>query len=176
MRVLINKPIVSKTIAAFYVSLAVSITALIMAFTYLAILTGFIELVYASIILIPVAAILIRLLTSLYEVRYIITDKELVVRVTRLIRISKEEKRVPFTSITSIKRTLIPFGFRLFGASFYGGYFYIPGLGRAFMTITNFRDGVLIEAGKRNYIITPSNPDEFVRVLEGCRSRLSQDW
>ena len=67
-------------------------------------------------------------------------------------------KRIYLKDIASVKRTFIPFGLKLFGASFHGGYYYIPKLGRAFLTITNFNDGVLIKTRKENYIITPETP------------------
>ena len=38
----------------------------------------------------------------------------------------------------------MPFGIKLFGASFHEGYYQIPNLGRAFLAITNFHDGLLI--------------------------------
>jgi len=75
-------------------------------------------------------------------------------------------KRITFETIASVERTLIPFCFRLFGASFYGGHYYIPRLGRAFMVVTNFRDGVLIRAKSGHYIITPSNPDDFIESIK----------
>jgi len=34
------------------------------------------------------------------------------------------------------------------------------------MAVTNFSDGVLIETEDGRYIITPRNPDEFIKALE----------
>ena len=70
-----------------------------------------------------------------------------------------------------MNRTLIPFGFRIFGASFYGGYYYFPSVGRAFMVITNFRDGILIKAEHENYVITPRDPKSFIEAIEKMKSR-----
>ena len=70
-----------------------------------------------------------------------------------------------------MQRTLIPFGFKLFGASFHGGYYYIPTVGRAFVAITNFSDGVLIKGTNGNYVITPSNPDNFIKSVRETQSR-----
>jgi len=67
--------------------------------------------------------------------------------------------------VVHAKKTLIPFGLRLFGASFHGGYYHVPGLGRAFMVITNFEDGVLIKTKHGNYIITPQNPEDFAKTI-----------
>lgn len=88
------------------------------------------------------------------------------IRTSRLIALTKE-KRVPLAKVKSVERTLIPFGLRLFGASFYGGHYYIPGLGKAFITMTNFNDGVLLRTKDGNYIITPRNPEEFMKAIKG---------
>jgi hypothetical protein len=100
---------------------------------------------------------------SIYRTRYVLTDNELVLETSNLIGGSK---RIPLETIKSLQRTLVPFGFRLLGASFHGGYYYIPSLGQAFMVITNFRDGVLIKARNGNYVITPSNPDNFIASIK----------
>lgn len=73
--------------------------------------------------------------------------------------------------INSVEKTLIPFGFRLFGASFYGGYYYFPNVGKAFMVITNFKDGVLIKAEHQNYVITPKHPENFIENIEKMKLR-----
>ncbi|MGD8565240.1 MAG: PH domain-containing protein [Candidatus Bathyarchaeota archaeon] len=87
----------------------------------------------------------------------------MIIKTTKLIGGSKI---IPLTDVKSVKKTLIPFGLRLFGASFHGGYYHIPNLGRAFLTITNFKDGLLIETSKNRYIITPSNPEKFKNLIE----------
>ena len=92
------------------------------------------------------------ILASIYRTKYILTDNELILKASKLIGGSK---RIPLETIESVERTLIPFGFRLFGASFYGGYYYLPSVGKAFMVITNFKDGVLIKTKHGNYVITP---------------------
>jgi len=69
-------------------------------------------------------------------------------------------------AIKSVERTRIPFGVRLFGASFYGGYYHLPSVGRTFMIITNSRDGVLIRAEHQNYVITPKNPENFIETIQ----------
>jgi hypothetical protein len=104
-------------------------------------------------------SIMIWLAVSIHRTRYILTDYELVLKAPMLIDGSK---RIPMDTVESIQRSPIPFGFRLFGASFYGGHYYLPGVGKAFMVITNFRDGVLIKAKHGNYVITPRNPDDFI--------------
>jgi len=71
------------------------------------------------------------------------------------------------SDIVSVEKVPIPFGFRLFGASFLGGWYYLPGIGKAWVTMGNFRDGVLITTReKSHYVITPRNPMEFIRKLK----------
>jgi len=119
-----------------------------------------------SIILVLIEPIFISIISSLYTTRYILTDDEFVIKTTVLIG---GRKRVPLNEIESVEKTLIPFGFKLFGASFHGGYYSIPGLGRAFLAITNFEDGLMLKTKNRNYIITPRNPSDF---QESIKSRL----
>jgi hypothetical protein len=159
----VNRPKVSEYVAGSYAAIAVFIAALIAFFGYVSFFTplGILGVVAVAVSVV-VEAIMLRILASIYGTRYILTDGELVIRATRLIGGSK---RVDLKDIVSVKRTLIPAGVRLFGASFYGGYYYVPGFGRAFLAITNFHDGVLVETKRENYIITPEKPEDFVRVL-----------
>lgn len=113
-------------------------------------------------ILIAVDLLMIYLLVSIYRTRYVLSEEGLLIRAPIIVGGSK---KVKFDEIVSVGRTLIPFGFRLFGASFYGGYYHIPSLGRTFMLITNFSDGVLIRSKNLNYIITPREPEKFMEEL-----------
>ena len=115
------------------------------------------------IVLAFVEAVMLLILRSLYRTRYILTDEELVIKTTKLIG---GDKRIPLKTIKSVEKTLIPFGFRLFGASFHGGYYHIPGLGRAFLAITNLRNGLLIKTQQGNYIITPKDPERFMKIIK----------
>jgi hypothetical protein len=163
----VNKPEVSRTIVGFYAGMIVFISAIlgiVFYFTYTEkpanSLVGIIVLVTTTVF---VEGLMLWLLASIHRTRYVLTDSELVLQAPKLIGGSK---RIPLETVESIQRTLIPFGFRLFGASFYGGYYYFPSVGRAFMVITNFRDGVLIKARNGNYVITPSNPDNFIESIK----------
>ncbi|MCZ2809243.1 MAG: PH domain-containing protein, partial [Candidatus Bathyarchaeota archaeon] len=89
--------------------------------------------------------------------------EELVIKTTKLIG---GGKRISLKTIKSLEQTLIPFGFRIFGASFHGGYYQIPNLGRAFLAITNFHDGLLIKTQDGNYIITPKDSMDFKEAIE----------
>lgn len=71
------------------------------------------------------------------------------------------------SDIVSIEKTPIPFGFRLFGASFLGGLYYLPGIGKAWVSMGNFEDGVMITTKqKRHYVITPQKPLDFIKKVK----------
>jgi hypothetical protein len=161
---IVNRPKVSKAIAVTYEVFLVIIIAIAGLFVYLVIFTP-IEIIAgiaASIVTTVVGLIMILILRSLYQTKYTLTNDELIISTTRLIG---GRKTVPLTSITSVEKTVIPFGIKLFGASFHGGYYSIPSLGRAFLAITNFQDGLLIKTQHGNYIITPSNPLDFKKTI-----------
>lgn len=116
-----------------------------------------------SLVLGVVDALILYLIVSIYRTRYILAGDGLLIKAPILVGGSK---KIRFEEIREIWRTLVPFGLRLFGASFYGGYYHVPSLGRTFMLITNYSDGVLIRTDRLNYLITPSNPDMFIRKIE----------
>ena len=160
----VNKPVVSKNVTLAYGVLATFVAALTTFFIYTAFFTpmgtgGLVAALGVSII----EVIMLLILRSLYTTKYVLTDHELTIQTTKLIGGSK---KVSLDTIESVERTLIPFGFRLFGASFHGGYFKIPNLGRAFLAITNYNDGLPIKSRKGNFIITPKDPLAFKKMLE----------
>jgi hypothetical protein len=55
---------------------------------------------------------------------------------------------------------------RFFGATGYGVYYSFPNIGKTFAVITNFRDGVLVKTKQGNFLITPKNPDDFIKSIE----------
>jgi hypothetical protein len=143
-------------ILTYFLSLQKSSTTGIMAIVVLIVTFGFVE------------AVMLWILISIYRTQYILSEDDLVLKATKLIGGSK---RIPLTTIKSVERTLIPFGFRLFGASGYGGYYYFPSVGKAFVVITNFKDGVLVKAEHGNYVITPSSPEGFIETIEKMKPR-----
>jgi len=162
----INKPKVSSFIAGTYVGLVVFIAAVIAFFTYAGFYTPMgITGLTAAVVSTFVEIIILLILTSIYATKYVLTDEELVIKTTKLIGGSK---RIHLRDVTYIERMLIPFGLKLFGASFHGGYYQIPGLGRAFLVITNFDDGVLIKTKHGNYIITPKKPGDFTQIVNNA--------
>ncbi len=167
---IINKPDVSRVIAISYGVLVVFIAAVTVFFSYAAFFTpmGTIGIV-ATIVSASVGIIILLILTSLYRTRYILTNEELIIKTTKLIG---GGKTIPLETVKSVEKTLIPFGIKLFGASFHGGYYYVPGTGRAFLTITNFKDGLLIKTSHGNYLITPSEPLDIKEAMENRKKDL----
>lgn len=75
--------------------------------------------------------------------------------------------KIDFKDISEARRSAIPAGVRLFGASLLGGYYYFPGIGTAWVSMGNFSDGVLITTvQKKRYLITPEDPDKFISLLK----------
>jgi len=160
----INKPEVSRTIATTYEILVTFIAAVTAFFLYASFFTPMGTVgIAASIVSAFVGVVILLILASLYRTRYILTDEKLIIKTTKLIG---GNKTIPLKTVKSIEKTMIPFGLRLFGASFHGGYYHIPSMGRAFLAITNFRDGLLLKTEHGNYVITPSKPLDFKEAVE----------
>jgi hypothetical protein len=168
----LNKPEVSRIIVGFYVGMTVFVSVIFGVVFYFIFTEAPPNSLVAMAVLVPVMilveGVMLWAVASIYRTRYVLTENELVIEASGLIGGSK---RIPLDTIQSLQRTLIPFGFRLFGASFHGGYYYLPSLGRAFMVITNYRDGVLIKAENGNYVITPSSPENFITDIEKNKLR-----
>ena len=76
-------------------------------------------------------------------------------------------KTISYEQIESVKESAIPQGLRLFGSSFLGGWYYLPGIGRTWVSMTNFKDGVLISTDDdKKYILTPKEPRRFIEIIE----------
>ena len=163
----VNKPEISRIIAGFYVAMTVFVSVVFGVVFYFVYTEVPPNSLVAMAVLVPVIilveGVMVWAVASIYRTRYVLTDTELVIEASRLIG---GKKRIPLETIQSMQRTLIPFGIKLVGASFHGGHYYIPSIGRAFIAITNFKDGVLIKATNGNYVITPSNPDELIENIK----------
>ena len=160
----VNRPEVSQAIAWSYGGLAIFIAVMALAFALAGVFTpmqtgGFVT----AVVLAFVETLMLLLLRSLYLTKYILTEQELTIETTKLIG---GHKKIQLREIESVEKTLIPFGVRLFGASFHGGYYQIPNLGRDFLAITNFNDGLMLKTKNGNCIITPRNPYEFKEAIE----------
>jgi hypothetical protein len=159
----VNKPEVSEPLAWFYTAMAVLLAALGVLIIYLYLQAPQVGAIVGLVALVVVEIIIISLTFSMHRTEYTLTQHELIMRASVFIG---GTKNIPLETIESVERTLIPFGIRLFGASGYGGYYYFPNVGRTFVVMTDFRDGVLIKAKQGNYLITPKNPDEFIESIK----------
>jgi hypothetical protein len=159
----VNKPLVSGPVVWLYGALVVFLGALGGFFGYMFLRSPRVGMVVGLVVVLGVEVVVLLILVSIYGTSYVLTERELVLKASVLVG---GTKTVRLDTVRSVERTLIPFGFRLFGASFYGGYYYFPGLGRAFVVMTNFRDGVLIKTVDCNYVITPRNPEAFIESIK----------
>jgi len=108
----------------------------------------------------------IRILYQVYHMNYVINNGRLIING------AFNKNTIHIQTIEEIKKSAIPFGVRLFGGSFIGGRYYLPGIGKAWIAMTNFKDGVLIRTrDQENYIITPQNPEDFVKNINNLRSK-----
>jgi hypothetical protein len=159
----VNKPEVSRPLVWFYIATAVLLAALGALITFLYVQTQKVGAIVGSVVVVAVEIIIISIVVSMHRTEYTLTQRELIMRASVFIG---GTKRVSLETIESAERTLIPFGIRLFGATGYGGYYYFPNIGKTFVVITNFRDGVLIKTKQGNFLITPKNPDDFIESIK----------
>ena len=154
-KTIINKPRISKWIGRMYVILSLFILAL---FSFIALVADMpvLFLSIGVVVFVPLAAIAY----CFYRTRYVLSGGHL-------------HSWSPFmtidlklSDIRKIERTRVPMHLRA-GAGGYCGKFYIAGTGWTRAIISNFVDGVLItDKNGRHYLITPSNPDNFVKLLK----------
>jgi len=161
---LVNEPRVSRGIWHLYLglNLIVALGLLLIAILALTIAPRWLLLLIPPILLVQL--LLLQLLRSLRGTRYILRVRMLIIKTSRLIAL-RREIHIPLEEIIDVERSLIPFALKLFGASFHGGYYHIPGLGRCFISMTNFEDGVLIKSRRGCYMITPREPEDFMELL-----------
>ncbi|MCJ7613958.1 PH domain-containing protein [Candidatus Bathyarchaeota archaeon] len=163
----VNKPDVSKTIKWMYWGIVVFLAAMSTSFAFAGFLTPMGTAgIAASLLMVAIESVMVLLLRSLYRTRYILTDEEPVIKTSKLIG---GNKTIPLKTIDSVEATPIPLGFRMFGASFHGGYYHVPSVGRTFEAITNFHDGLLIKSRTGNYVITPKDHMHFKEAIETRR-------
>ncbi len=160
-----NKPRISKWIGRGYLLLTIAIIILYGTIYSAIVLYGRLNSISATAILGTVFAAVIILLCaitySFYKTTYAIKEGRLYAwSPFAIININIKD-------VAKAEQTRIPFYFKGFGASVYSGRFYIPAVGWTRVIITNLTDGVLIKTKNgRNYLITPSNPDRFVKLLK----------
>ena len=162
---IVNKPDVSGPLKWFYLAAVALLAIIAIPITYSCLQAQMTQAIIGLIVLIGMEIVMLSLLASLCGTEYILTSEELVIKASVLIG---GTKTIPLETIESVERTHIPFGFRIFGASFYGGYYYLPGIGSAFLVMTNFKDGVLVKSKQGTYVITPRNPEKFMGMVKNA--------
>ena len=151
----INRPRISNWIGGFYAATTVLIALL---FACLAFQIGMLLPLLGTGVL--VSAILSVTTYCFYRTKYVI-DGGILYSWSPFANI-----RLKISDIRKVERTRVPVYLRV-GASLYSGLFYIAGAGWTKTIMTNLTDGVLITDSKgKHYLITPSNPDEFVKLLK----------
>jgi hypothetical protein len=155
-----NKPRISKWIVRGYV-----LITLIMAILYTVLLSVISNAIMAeiivSLVMVSVIILLCFIIYSLYKTKYAIKDGKLYSWSPFAVI------DIKIKDIKNVEQTRVPFYFKGFGASVYSGRFYIPTVGWTRAIMTNMTDGVLIKTKDgRNYLITPSNPKSFVKLLK----------
>jgi hypothetical protein len=134
---------------------------LLITVVYLKVIMTFIEKIIFLILFITILIVFIYILFRANKIKYIIDSNNLKI----LGPIG--DRHIYIKEIKTIKKTVIPTGIRLFGASFLGGWYYIPGVGKTWIAMSNFRDGVLITTkDKLNIVVTPKNPYKFIDIIE----------
>jgi hypothetical protein len=161
---IVFKSTVSRWIAGLYWSIIIFLGVLFIGILILNPITFF-QIAIFVIVFFMVFLIIIATIVRAYRLIFIISNDRLI-----LAGLLKKHE-VMYSDIKEVKKIPIPFGFRLYGASFLGGRYYFPGVGNATVAMSNFTDGVLISTKKGyHYVITPQNPGAFI---EGVKKHIS---
>jgi len=153
---IIFKSKVSNWIAGLYWAILIFLAVMFIGIPLFASMTFFDKIIFVIAFFI-VFLIIVFTLFRAYRLSFVISKDKL------LIGGLLKKHEIMFSDIKDVKKVPIPFGFRLFGASFLGGRYYLPGVGNATVAMSNFDDGVLISTKKGyNYVFTPINPLKFI--------------
>ena len=157
---MIFTPRLSRWITGMYWSIFVFLIFMLVAVPLLAKMSSW-EKVLFVVVFLAVLAMFIFIMVKAYRMRFTIEKNRIIVSGVF------KENRIEIPDIKSINKVPIPAGIRLFGASFLGGLYYFPGIGRAWVTMGNFQDGVLISTKKgKHYVITPQEPLKFIETVK----------
>jgi hypothetical protein len=156
-----NNPRISRWIGRSYIFLTVLMAVI---FSTIALMTNLFRVPYAGIFFTLLMAFVLILLGGItycfYKTVYVIEEGFLYSWSPFAVI------NLKLNDIRKIERTRVPLYFRV-GADLYSGRFYILGLGWTKVVMTNLTDGVLITDKRgKHYLITPSNPDRFVKLLK----------
>ena len=153
---IIFKSKVSNWIAGLYWTILIFLAIMFIGIPLLAPMTFFDKIIFVIAFFI-VFLIIVFTLFRAYRLSFVISKDRL------LIGGLLKKHEIMFSDIKDVKKVPIPFGFRLYGASFLGGRYYLPGVGNATVAMSNFDDGVLVSTKKGyNYVLTPINPLKFI--------------
>ncbi len=154
------RPRLSKWITGMYWSILAFLIFMHVAIPFLAKMS-FREKVLFHGTLLAVLAMFIFIMVKAYRMKFAIEKSQIIVSGVF------KENRIEISDIKSINKGPIPAGIRVFGASFLGGLYYFPGIGRAWVSMGNFQDGVLISTKKgKHYVITPQEPLKFIEIIK----------
>jgi hypothetical protein len=162
---MVNKPRISKWVGGMYAGLTIFITILFIAITFGSDirLSPLCLQIFFFDIMISILFIMGLITWSFFRTKYVIHDGVLYSWSPFAII------KLKLNDIKKVERTIVPFHIRV-GASLYSGRFYVPSLGWTKSIITNLSDGVIITTkDNKRYLITPSNPDKFVKSLKKQR-------
>lgn len=154
------RPRLSKWIMGMYWIILLFMLAMTLMIPVIASLDLFAAVVFL-VVLSFAALVFVLFIFRAYRMKYVVKDGELTIH--GIFRTST----VKTSEIKSAEKTLIPMGFKLFGTSFLGGLYYIPGKGKVWVAMGNFEDGVMISTKQdKHYLITPMGPEKFIKALK----------
>jgi len=157
---IIFKSKVSKWIAGLYVGILIFLVIMFIGMPFVAPMTFLEKIIFITIYFIVFLVIIFTLYRA-YRLIFIISKDRFVIG--GLLK----KHIIMFSDIKEVKKTPIPLGFRLFGASLLGGRYYFPGVGNASVAMSNFDDGVLVTTKDGyNFLITPMEPLRFIDILK----------
>ena len=153
---IVFKSRVSRWIAGFYCAILIFLGVMCIGVPFFTSMTFYNKIIYVTVFSI-VFLIIFYTLFRAYKLMFVITKDGV------LINGLLKKYKIIFSDVKEVKKVPIPLGFRLFGASFIGGRYYLPGVGNATVAMSNFDDGVLISTkGGYHYVITPIHPMRFI--------------
>jgi len=151
---------ISKWIAGMYWSILAFLVFMLVAIPLLVEMKSW-EKILFLVIFLGVLVMFLFIMAKAYRMRFTVEEDQIIVS-----GIFKKN-RIKIDDIKSIDKVPIPVGIKLFGASCLGGWYYLPGIGKAWVAMGNFQDGVLIKTKQdRHYVITPQEPLRFIQTVK----------
>jgi len=148
----VNKPEIAPWLIAIYAG-PLLLTLLIFFFN---------DFLIANLLALLIAIVMVVHLIFIFKTRYHLIGNLLYFRSlygSKTINL-KEVKRIDRVKY----KEMVPL-IRYFGSSMYAGYHWHPEHKKVFMCIVNTKDLILIDTKERQYLISPSNPEEFIKKI-----------